>query len=260
VSALLPAPRLAPIPPKPRAAVLAEVAGDELAAPLRVRDDLQAEAQAALRDLQAHRPGGDAWAEALAADKEAADKEAATSGALPKVLSTEKLLGRDGHRWAVASALCRALPDRQRAAVAELDLGAIAEAAWGRLAEAETDWTIAVVEAWQVREARASAGKRATAYEAALAPLSAWATAGAVWRWARGDSKPRTSEERDTLEALRYGFPGGPVGRRFWILKGEQSGGQPLTIPPHVTEDEAEVKLTPAGREQHARTAVAGVS
>jgi hypothetical protein len=256
VSALLPAPRLplATDQGKPRADTLAAVAGEDLAAPLRDCDRLQAEALAALEDLTEHRPGGRYWAEALAEDKTTAN-----GGTTPKTYATERLLARDAHRWAHASALCRALTDRQRAARQALDFSAIASASWAAMDAAELKWTEAVVAAWQARESKVSAGRQSVAYEATLPPLKDWATAGQLWRWARGQKKP-SQPERVALEALRHGFPGGPVGRRWWQMKHDQTGGQPLTIPSHITEAETEVRLTRAGRDQHARTVVGAAS
>jgi hypothetical protein len=252
---LLPPPRLAAVSAKPKADVLAAVVGDELAQPLRVRDDLQREAQQALDDLMAHRPGGRVWEAALAEDK-----AAAMEGRSPKVYACEKWLRQDGHRWARASSLCRSLAGRQRAVVAELGHDEIASAAWSEMEQAEMTWTERVVAAWGLREQRASAGRRAVAYEAALEPLTTWSRAGQVWRWARGDARPRNQAERDALVALKYGFPGGPTGRRYWLLKNEQAGAQPLVVPEHVVEAEAELRLTDAGRAQHAARAASGVA
>lgn len=102
--------------------------------PIRVAQGIVGEANDALRELEAGRPGGLTWAESMAADADALT----TNGSLPKVTRTEALAKGDLHRWTVASAMARSLLRRVAVAVQPaLDDGALLVAAGSHLAEVQ---------------------------------------------------------------------------------------------------------------------------
>lgn len=72
--------------------------------------ELRRETDQAVLALDAHRPGGKVWEEALREDA-----EAALAGTPPKVWGTAELLRGDADRWAHASALARTLTKRVEA-------------------------------------------------------------------------------------------------------------------------------------------------
>ena len=103
---MLPPPRIPNRPKWPSADAVAALAGEELAAPIRVADAAQQAAEAAVDDLERHRPGmmGTKWREALEADA-----AAHAAGETPSKWAAAALLEADPQRWATARVLAGAV-------------------------------------------------------------------------------------------------------------------------------------------------------
>lgn len=229
---LLPVPRLPHRTNRlPSADAVAEMAGEDAAAPLREMDRIFREAQQAVLAVESRRPGGQRWREALEEDRQ---RQMDESKPAPKQWAVERCLAGDMHRWATASAACRSLSAQTNALIDAIDRDAIAAACWDRLLAAEGAFTLAVVEAQKVLGDGARTSVVQAAYEAVEEHLAAWQRAGSLWRWAV-DRSSLTTPQRDALEALSHGLPGGRVGGAFLALRSRVTGKRMITFPNHVT-------------------------
>jgi hypothetical protein len=211
----LPVPRVPPNP-NPPATEVAAVAGAELAGPLTLLEEVIAEAEAAVRELEASRPGstgfadGATWREAVDADA-----AAAANGDRPKTWRTQGLLAGEHHRWAHARALAGAVPVLVQQTAEALDRTRIATVARERADTATTSWANAARTGWESRTDKAGAWVRVRAGEVALGEYLA---ARAVLEWATGTSPGRP----DTEVRIPYtdNLPVDPTGRGHWLALG----------------------------------------
>lgn len=148
-SAFLPPPRLPnrivsgnAAPPADLLDSLNPGSGDPARAMLALRD----EALGAVDDLEDHRPGGQAWRAALAADAKAVQ-----AGQTPRKWAAARVLGSDHDRWARASALVRTLSGRwdEQVLVLRADR-ALAKAAEAALVKAQRTLADKSVKAWRL--------------------------------------------------------------------------------------------------------------
>lgn len=211
--ASLPVPTI-PASPNVSAGEVAAVAGVELAAPLLVAEAAIVEAEEAVRELEASRPGstgnagGQAWLAAVAADV-----EAAAAGERPKTWRTQGLLAGEPGRWARARALAGAVPLVLRQTAEALDRPRIAAAAGARADTATQAWVKAARRGWETRADKAAAWAQVRAGETALGD---YAAARAVMQWATGigGGRPDTTEVQIPYTGH---LPDDPAGRGHWL-------------------------------------------
>lgn len=207
----LPAPRVARSP-HPPSELVAGVVGAELAGPLVLLDAVIAEAEAAVAELEAGRPGGagsragETWRDAVTTDA-----EAAAGGERPKRWRTETLLQGEPHRWAQAHTLAGAVALSLQRMTQTLNQRQIAAAAEVVEEEKTTEFAEAARRGWEDRSDKAHAWAMVRAAEAAL---EGFTPARQVREWAEGTAQVPDGEVR--VPRVDH-LPTDPVARGHWL-------------------------------------------
>jgi hypothetical protein len=212
-----------PVNRQPAAADVAAVVGTQLGEPLAELEAAYADARAAVRDLETHRPGGlgTQWRRALEEDA----KSYAT-GARPKRWKAAHLLETDAGRWAAATAACGDLPAAVRRCEQRLDRVKIVSVAAMVMDTKAQQWAKAAAEGWTGRRDEADAWQH---YRHGEELFGGFASARAVRVWA-GWSEPdptRVTSEQGTVTSLQsdvpptvHTLPPDPIARGQWLCLG----------------------------------------